>query len=168
MKRIAITLTVLLASLMCFQANAQNVMQKGTNLVSVGLGITNNRVPISAVYDRGIVDNLFDSPDAALSVGAMAGASLGKGYNGFLIGPRAGIHYHFIPELDTYMSLMLGLESGRYSTSNNGEVTNTGWVNNLGWGIHVGTRYFITPQVGLCLELGYGYSFANIGVAFKL
>lgn len=145
-------------------ANAQNVMDKSSSIFTVGVGITDHRIPLSVAFDHGIVGNVFDSPDATLSLGGMLGTSFGRGYNGLFIGPRVGLHYHFIPQLDTYMSLMLGLEAGKYKDHN----VSTDWHTDMGWGTHVGARYMFTPTVGGFIELGYGYSFANIGLAFKL
>ncbi len=168
MRKILATIIVVMSAMFGLQANAQNVMQKGTNLMTVGLGITNNVIPISVAFDHGMVDNLFDSPNAALSLGGMAGAEFGKNYNGFFIGPRVGLHYHFIPQLDTYFALMLGLESGNAKYEDENIKVNSGWVSTLGWGVHLGARYFFTPAVGMFAEIGGGYSFANIGIAFKL
>lgn len=162
-KKIIGALVVIMA-MFSLNAKAQNVMEKGSNILTVGVGITNNRIPLSVAFDHGIVGNLFDSPNATLSLGGMLGTSFGKGYNGLFVGPRVGLHYHFIPQLDTYFALMLGLEAGKYSSK---EVS-TNWHTGFGWGTHVGARYMFTPKVGAFLELGYGYSFANIGLAFKL
>lgn len=145
-------------------ANAQNVMDKGSSIVTVGVGITNNRIPLSVAYDHGVVGNLFGSPNASLSLGGMLGTSFGKGYNGLFVGPRAGLHYHFIPQLDTYVALMLGLSAGKVNSNG----TSSEWSTGPGWGTHLGARYMFTSNVGAFLELGYGYSFANIGIAFRL
>lgn len=155
---------VVVMALFGLNASAQNVMDKGSRIFTVGVGVTDGRVPLSFAYDYGIVGNLFDSPNAALSFGGMLGTNFGKGYNGFFVGPRVGLHYHFIPQLDTYFSLMLGLEAGRISSNG----VNSDWNTGLGWGAHVGARYMFTPKVGGFLEIGSGYSFANVGIAFKL
>lgn len=162
-KKIIGALVVIMA-MFSLNAKAQNVMEKGSSIITVGVGITDKVIPLSVAFDHGIVGNLFDSPNATLSLGGMLGTSFGKGYNGLFVGPRVGLHYHFIPQLDTYFALMLGLEAGKYSDK---EVS-TNWHTGFGWGTHVGARYMFTPKVGAFLELGYGYSFANIGLAFKL
>lgn len=162
-KRIIVALVAMMA-MFGVNAKAQNVMEKGSNILTVGVGLTDNRIPVSVAFDHGIVSNLFDSPDAALSLGGMLGTTFGKGYNGLIVGPRLGFHYHFIPQLDTYVAIMLGLEAGKYSDNH----VSTEWHTGFNWGTHVGTRYMFTPKVGGFLELGYGYSFANIGLAFKI
>ncbi|WP_298630074.1 hypothetical protein [uncultured Porphyromonas sp.] len=164
-KRILLALVAVVA-LFGLQANAQNVMEKGTSIVSGSLGITSSLLPINASYDYGVIDNLFESPNAALSVGALGGVVLGKNTLGYVVGPRVAMHYHFIPELDTYFSLMLGAYGYHYKSS--GEVSIDKWTHKFDWGTHLGARYFFTPKVGMFAEVGYGYSYANIGLSFKL
>lgn len=163
-KKLALAVMAVVA-LFGLQANAQNVMQKGTSIVSGSLGITSNTLPLYASYDYGVMDNLFQSPDAALSVGGLGGVVLGKGL-GYVVGPRVAMHYHFIPELDTYFSLMLGAHGWRSNKSNDNKPN--AWEHEFKWGTHLGARYFFTPAVGMFLELGYGYSYANVGLSFKL
>lgn len=143
------------------QAHAQNVnvVEKGTSLVNVGVGINNGALPINVSYDYGVVGNLFDDK-SALTVGGLAGALIGKDATGVLLGARLGLHYHFIPELDTYLSVMLGYDSldGDKKSSKDG---------NFAWGTHLGARYMFSKKMGAFAELGYGYSFANIGVVFR-
>lgn len=163
-KRILLAIVAVMA-LFGLQANAQNVMEKGTSIVSAGLGLSSGSLPLYASYDYGVVDNLFESPNAAFSVGGMGGVVFAKGALGYVIGPRAAIHYHFIPELDTYFSLMLGA----YGVHVTDKATNIStWSHDFDWGTHLGARYFFTPKVGAFVELGYGYSIANLGISFKL
>ena len=167
MKRKLALAVMAVVALFGLQVNAQNVMQKGTSIVSGSLGITSSSLPIYASYDYGVVDNLFQSPDAALSVGALGGVVLGKHTLGYVVGPRVAMHYHFIPELDTYFSLMLGAYGYHYKDKKEGVDINK-WTHDFDWGTHIGARYFFTPTVGMFLELGYGYSYANVGLSFKL
>lgn len=140
------------------QAQAQNVVEKGTNLVNVGVGINNGALPINVSYDYGVVGNLFDDK-SALTVGGLAGALIGKDATGVLIGGRLGLHYHFIPKLDTYLSVMLG-----YDSLDGDKKSSEG---NFAWGTHLGARYMFTQKMGAFAEFGYGYSFANVGVVFR-
>ncbi len=91
-----------------------------------------------------------------------------------MIGVRGAWHYnewHGIPELDVYGGLMIAYNSvtyrdrtpypaGVYSTYHYGG-------GNVGASIFLGTRYFLTPNVGAQLELGYGISVISLGVVFK-
>lgn len=48
----------------------------------------------------------------------MLGTSFGKNYNAiFFISRSRPLHYHFVPQLDTYVSLMFGLNTGKYNSS---------------------------------------------------
>lgn len=163
---------VLLAIVGASNANAQNVVQKGSSLVNVGLGITNNLLPIYGAYDYGIADNLWDE-NSAFTLGAGAGLYLGNGFGGFFVGPRAALHYHFVPQLDTYFSLMLGYHNYTVQSTKvtiAGETTKIGGasVGGFAWGTHLGARYMFTPKVGAYAEVGYGYSYLNLGVTFRL
>lgn len=166
-KRVLLALVAVMA--ICgLQANAQNVMTKGTSLVSGGLGLSSGSFPLYAAYDYGVADNLFESPDAALSLGAMGGVVFANHSIGYLVGPRIAMHYHFIPELDTYFSVMLGAYGIYTSVKVDGVTTIKQWSHDFDWGSHIGARYFFTPTVGAFAEIGYGYSIANIGLTFKL
>lgn len=156
-QKFLILIAVLLGGLAIHNAQAQNVVEKGVSIVNVGVGINDGALPINLSYDYGVIGNLFDNK-SALTLGGLAGVLVGKNESGLIIGPRVGLHYHFIPKLDTYLSVMLGYNSIKAKYNNNG---------GFDWGTHLGARYMFTPSVGGFLELGYGWSFANIGVAFR-
>lgn len=163
-QKLFVFIAILLGGVAIHQAQAQNVVMKGVGLVNLGLGINNGVLPVNVSYDHGVVDNLFDH-NSALTVGALGGVLVGNNVSGILIGPRVGLHYHFIPHLDTYVSLMLGYSSTTVRDKNaNINHTNGGFE----WGAHLGARYLFTPKVGAFMELGYGWSFANVGVTFRI
>ncbi len=62
---------------------------------------------------------------------------------------------------------MLGAYGYHYKDKKEGVDINK-WTHDFDWGTHIGARYFFTPTVGMFLELGYGYSYANVGLSFKL
>lgn len=161
MKKSFIVLAVMLAGLFVSQeAKAQNVVEEGVNIVNVGVGFLDNDFPISVGYDYGLSGQAFGNPDGAWTLGALAGAIISDGNNGFFIGPRVGLHYHFVPQLDTYISLMIGFENRHHKKDNETR-------NRMSWGTHVGARYFFSQNMGAFVELGYGYSFANVGLTFR-
>jgi hypothetical protein len=88
-------------------------------------------------------------------------------YNSLIIGPRGYLHYSFLDKLDTYTGVMLGLEflSAKGGWSDKPKTTNssTGFV----WAWFVGGRYYFNDQFAAMLELGYGITYANIGIAYK-
>ncbi|MDO5035571.1 MAG: hypothetical protein Q4D93_01250 [Porphyromonas sp.] len=145
-------------------ARAQNVIEKGVGLVNLGLGVTSDGVPVSVSYDYGVNGNLWDA-NSALTVGVLGGTTFADNYFGLYVGPRVGLHYHFVPELDTYVSLMLGFNYHQINNNGQGETVSKFRPE---WGSHFGMRYLFTPTVGAFAELGYGYSILNLGVTFRL
>lgn len=99
---------------------------------------------------------------------AMAGTSYNEWkYSQFIVGPRGYLHYSFLDKLDTYTGLMLGLEflssKGGWSDKPTSTSSSTGFV----WAWFVGGRYYFNDQFAAMLELGYGVTYANIGIAYK-
>lgn len=165
MKKFFMALAISAIALFSFQeSKAQNVIEKGTSIINLGLGgyfQNGNALTVTGAYDYGLNGNLFDSK-SALTLGAGASVSAYKGGMGFLVGPRLGLHYHFVPKLDTYLALMLGYAF--YTYDDNAIKPNHG---GFGWNLALGARYMFTPTLGGFIELGGGYSNVAIGAAFK-
>ena len=116
--------------------------------------------------------------DVALGVGGYLGYTGAKwenqgwgwNYSSVIVGGRAALHYQLIDKLDSYTGLMLGYNV----VSSKSFGSNGSWGNHsaVGSGItyswFLGGRYYFTDNVAGLLELGYGVSFLNIGVSFKL
>ena len=172
MKKVILALAAAVIGLTSLSANAQNVMDRGANVVNVGVGLnsasSNNYFTVLGSWDYGVVGNLWDNR-SALSVGAQASFSTSEYVNGFSIGPTLGLHYHFVPQLDTYLRLMLGYKGWSYKDGRANDVANAVNVDRggFGWNLALGTRYYFTQNFGLFLEVGYGISVANVGVSFK-
>lgn len=118
------------------------------------------------------------------------GAGIGRGYwrglyrsyysywpeINFPIGAFANFHFYQLiadkvsrdihaDKLDIYAGLNLGSGAAIFFPSN----TNQTQVSALFFiGPHAGVRYFFTDQVAVNAELGYGKSFINGGITFKL
>lgn len=171
MKKIFLALMVSAFALFSYQqADAQNVIEKGTNIVNLGLGgyfEDGNRITANLSYDYGLTGNLWDSKSAFTLGGSFAYAN-GKNWNAFLIGPRAGLHYHFIPKLDTYLALTLGYY---WATTDgitvNGQKVASSSSGKFGWNLAAGLRYMFTPTLGGFLEFGSGFSNVSGGIAIK-
>ncbi len=88
-------------------------------------------------------------------------------YSRFIVGPRGYLHYSFLDKLDTYTGVMLGLEffssKGGWDNAPKKTASSTGFV----WAWFVGGRYYFNDQFAAMLELGYGVTYANIGIAYK-
>lgn len=162
-KRVLLGVLLVLCAIWGAEAKAQNVVKQGVGLVNIGIGIDSNAFPISFSYDYGLNGHLWDTK-SALSVGVLGGAAFGNDYTGFYIGPRLGVHYHFMPQLDTYFAFMLGYNVHKHDDSGKDGV----YTGKFRPGGHIGARYFFTPNIGAFAELGYGYSILNVGVTFLL
>ena len=163
MKKIIIALVIALSGLVSGLASAQNVVDKGSNLINLGVGLnsvqSHNYLTLSGSWDYGVAGALWDN-QSALSLGVLGSFSTGNGVRSIIVGPTIGLHYHFIPALDTYARLMLGYSAWMYDDPDFNE-------GGFGWGFNVGVRYLFTSNVGAFIEVGYGTSVANIGVSFK-
>ena len=182
MKRI---LPALLALFVTISVSAQNTFNEGDKVLNLGLGFgstlysgsyyTNKIPPVSASFEIGVKDELFDE-NSSIGVGAYAGytgakwqySGYGWKYSSFILGGRAALHYQLIDDFDTYTGLMLGINI--VSSSSFGSVGSIS--NSAGTGLtsswFVGGRYYFSEQFAGFLELGYGVAYLNLGVAIKL
>jgi hypothetical protein len=183
--------TIALIFIFATSLNAQE-FEEGDKVLNLGIGFGSatftgsfyNPVipPLSASFEVGIKDGLLDFDDASLGVGGFVGFSrykwewnsfgLAYGYNytNFVIGARGVIHYPFIEKLDTYGGILVGYRI--VSSSDFGDpVTGTNYStvsNNLVGSFFIGGRYYFTDNLAAMLELGYGVSTLNFGIALKL
>lgn len=166
MKKILLALMISAFALFSAQeSDAQNVMNKGSNVVNLGIGGyfgNGNWLTLNGVYDHGIVGNLFDSR-SAFSLGAAADFSVFRHGSSVYIGPRAAVHYHFVPRLDTYLALTLGYGHAFYNDGYAPRDVSGGF----GWDLSLGARYMFTPTLGGFVEFGHGRSNVRLGAAFK-
>ena len=88
-------------------------------------------------------------------------------YSNFIIGPRGYFHYSFLDKLDTYTGILLGV---------NFASAKGGWLDkpivkdssaSFAWSWFVGGRYYFTDNLAAMLELGYGITYGNVGIAYK-
>jgi len=148
------------------------------NVVYSGAGYSSIVPPISASFEYGVMDGIGEN--GSIGVGGyfgytsakwemtLMGDTYGWKYNSYIVGVRGSFHYTFVDKLDTYAGLMLGY--------NIVKATETGTINfgasasgsGFAWSIHIGGRYFFNPHIAAMMELGYGISYLNLGIAFKL
>lgn len=167
----------------------------GNNYTAGGDDFSITIPPISASFEYVVKDNLFNDGKGAIGVGAFAqymnydykitrnpGVDVVGGtvstlalksamaspsstdwkYNTFVFGPRGYLHYSFLDELDTYTGLMLGLTHISWGTNSSSYK-----ATDFEWAWFVGGRYYFTDNFAAMLELGYGATYANIGIAYK-
>lgn len=151
------------------RAEAQDVIETGTNLLSAGVGAnlhTNAAGHQTGVFtlnfaaDHGMAGRLWDD-HSAFTLGGQAILNMYSSGVSYFLGPRAGLHYHFIPELDSYIFVAMGFGG---SHSNDSQASSFGFGYNAGFGF----RYMMAPNWGLFVEAGYGATLINLGVSFAL
>ena len=165
----------------------------GNHYTNRGDGFSVSVPPISASFEYIVKDDLF-SGKGAFGVGAFAqfmnykyevtnNSEVTSGtvnmfilksamfsstvsdwkYNKFIIGPRGYLHYNFLDKLDTYTGLMLGLDYVSWG-SGNSNYNNTAFI----WSWFIGGRYYFNDNLAAMLELGYGATYANVGIAYRI
>lgn len=165
-------LLILVAAFLCLGigAQAQSTMKKGDLVGSARLGYNTNGLPVAVSLDYGIM-NGFINGNAAISVGGEVGSTLytkttvaedGTTESNLALSvglaARGNFHYEFVPNLDTYAGLKVGV--------------NFNANNLLNPGLHVGARYYFGKlAVNLELDGSFGGGLipgGSIGVSMKL
>ena len=186
MKKLLLILFVVVFSLTQLLAQ-ESTFKQGEKVLNLGIGLgstlysgTYYKVglpPISASLEFGVKDGVLDK--GSIGVGGYVAYSSYKWdyssgwyfkYSNFILGVRGIFHYPLVSKLDTYTGLLLGYniatskEYGSpvfgydYSASSGG----------LAYSWFVGGRYYFSDKFAGMLELGYGITYLNIGIALKL
>jgi hypothetical protein len=180
-------LLFLLAGFLAVPGFSQNTFNKGDKVVNLGIGFGstlytgsfyNNRIPpVSASFEVGVKDELFDEK-SSLGIGGYMGYTGAKwayqgwgwNYSSIIIGGRGALHYQLIDKLDTYTGLMLGfnvVSAKSYGSGGLWDNYNTA-SSGLTYSWFLGGRYYFTEKLAGLLELGYGVAYINLGIALKL
>lgn len=182
MKKILISIISLLVLSITGMNAQKSTFAKGYQTLNVGLGIGGTIYsdgykmlvpPISAAYDYCLADGFLNG-NGSFGVGGYTafGASRYKASGNhidrthFILGARASLHYEFVPLLDTYAGLMLGYDIDNTSGHIEGHKTsddNTGFA----YSGFLGIRYYFSPTIAGYAELGYGVTYASLGVTFR-
>ncbi|UKJ08588.1 hypothetical protein [Solitalea lacus] len=155
------------------------VLNFGVGLASTGYsgnGYSTTVPPLSVSMEFAVKDNLFNDSKCGLGVAPYIGyASYNYGYNfGFgatktkltdlVIGVNGNVHYELAKKLDTYAGLMLGYENVSWKDSGFNYVAGSGMF----VGLNIGGRYYFNDNLAAMMELGYGVTYLNLGLALKL
>lgn len=162
MKKILLSILLIVGSVAC--AFSQSSFNRSATVVNVGAGIATDVKhtvfpPLSVSIEQGVADGIFSTGKGSVGVGGYIGLAAYRDhydsdtYVHTILGPRASLHYEFVPQLDTYSSLMLGYNVG---------------ARRFAWELMLGARYYFNPNIALMTELGYGVTFFNLGVSFRL
>lgn len=181
-------LPLLMAVFFVLSVDAQNTtFNEGDKVLNLGLGFgstlytgryyTNKIPPVSASFEVGIKDELFDE-NSSLGVGGYLGYTGAKydyqgwgwKYSSVIIGGRGLLHYQFIDDLDTYTGLMLGVNVVNSKSFGTGGLwdSHSAAGTGLTYSWFLGGRYYFSDNLAGMLELGYGVAYINIGIALKL
>ncbi len=184
MKKILIFISVLFC--LTTGSFAQNTFVKGEKVLNLGIGFggtlysggyyTSRIPPVSASFEVGVKDNLFDEK-SSLGVGGYLGFTGAKwqygnwGYknSSVIVGVRGVLHYQLVEKLDTYTGLLLGyniVKSEEFGTDLGGYNYSSS-SSGVAYSWFVGGRYWFSEKFAGMLELGYGISYLNIGVSLK-
>lgn len=162
-------------------SNSEKIINAGIGFGSTlytGSGYTVTLPPLSVSYEQIIMDEVIDK--GLIGVGGYIGYASykykydyfgdewGWNYSNFILGARGSFHYPLLDKLDTYTGLMLGYQI--VSASEIGTV-GTGYSassSGLVWSWYAGGRYFFSDKFAGMLELGYGITYFNLGIAIKL
>lgn len=183
---------LLIAALFCATTLHAQFFNKGTNVLSAGVGLGGNfgsfsygtQTPgISVQYERGIWD--VGGP-GVISLGGYLGsksykynASSGsykwtQKWNYTIVGIRSAYHLNKInnEKFDVYGGLMLSYNILTYKYSDNAggsgsSLYSGSYGSAAGFTAYLGGRYLFTKNFGAYAELGYGVSYLTLGLALK-
>lgn len=186
MKKIILSL---LSVFLVMSMSAQ-VFKKDDKVLNVGIGLGSTLYsgsgykttvpPLSASFEYGIIDNLFDE-NSSIGVGGYFGYTASKyewnyGYNlgkyeykysSAIIAARGTFHYQFVDNLDTYTGLSLGYNvvSSKSDHKDLGSYKADASSVFVGW--YAGARYYFNESFAAMAEVGYDVAYLNIGIAYK-
>ncbi len=169
-------------------SNAQEaIFVKGDKVVNLGIGLGNvlyagsgystSVPPISASFEYGIKDGVLEK--GSIGVGGYVGYTAAKWestylnetygwkYSSFILGARGSFHYPFLEKLDTYAGLLIGFNVVSATEIGDYDFGGSASASGLAWSTYIGGRYYFKPNLAGMLELGYGISYLNLGVALK-
>ncbi len=188
MKRILVlsVLAILIASV----SFGQMAYKKGDRTVSAmfGLGFTHSLSgtttavpPLSAAFDYGYDQNISFGGIIGFESEKYDWSGYGYGYkftySYLIIAARGAYHLDLIhnAKFDTYGGVMVGYDIASSSAEYTGN-----WAGGFGlqpsaesvggvvFGVFAGGRYYFNPNLAAQIEVGYGLSLVNIGIAYKL
>jgi hypothetical protein len=166
-----------------------NNFAKGDKVLNLGIGLgstlytgsyySSKVPPVSVSLEFGFIDDFLDVQDLSLGLGGYfgytssryestwLGGSWGWDVSSIIIGPRGTLHYPFVDNLDTYTGLMLGYNVVTWKEFGSIPTGFGSSSSGIWWSYYIGGRYYFTDNVAAMLELGYGISYINLGVALK-
>jgi hypothetical protein len=187
MKKLLLSLLVVVFSLTQLLAQ-ESTFKQGDKVLNLGIGLGSTLYsgsyykagfpPISASLEFGVKDGVLDKGSIGIAPylgysshkweSTYAGSAYGWKYTNIIVGARGVFHYPLVNKLDTYTGLLLG-----YNISSNKEYGNYLGSNysassgGVAYSWFVGGRYYFSDKFAGMLELGYGITYLNLGIALK-
>ena len=157
-----------------FSIKAQS-FEQGDNVFNLGIGIggaynSGNSIimpPISVSFEYGLTNDLGVGN---FGVGLYAGVSsvednFGTRFTPIVIGVRGAYHFYKTEKIDIYGGALFGF---RMVESDNIGMSTYSAKSGITWDTFIGARYYLTSNLTLMTELGYGISWLTVGIAYKL
>ncbi len=165
MKKLFITLISLCTFSSILTAQTNNTFHLEDIVVNAGISArwisSNNQTTffpsLTASADYCLSSSILENR-ASIGIGGLLSmgfisSNYGDSYTHFTFGPRGTFHYHFVENLDTYASVLLG-----YGVGNN----SGGFIYDFG----LGARYYLTPSLAIMSEIGV-LAPLSFGAAFR-
>jgi len=167
---IKVSVALLFCAVFSVAVNAQNTFNKGDKVFQAGIGLGStyyysSMIPLSASFEVGIKDNLFDDK-SSIGVGGYFGFASGKGLTILCPVVRGALHYQFVDKLDTYAGLGLGLRFYSWKDSYWGYYGSSSGTH-LILPFIAGARYYFSDNLAAFGELGYEIAYLTVGISLK-
>lgn len=167
-------ITVMVATVSFAQKQQVELFSKKTTYLQVGLGVgagyyvgSVSMPALQARFEKAVSDEV--------SIGAILGRASSKytdsygsvKYSFTLIGGRANYHFEGSDKFDAYVGGTLGYNIFSVNTEGYSSPYK-GSSSAVLYGGQIGANYYFSPNIGAWAELGYGISYLNLGLTFKL
>lgn len=158
----------------------KSAFKKGDIVFNTAIGLRSTKyqgisakvlvVPLSISGEAGIVRNVLEK--GTIGVGGFIGYSSNEytdyEYKDIMVGAKGYYHYPFLPKLDTYAGLIIGYDFNSYKYIGSGSNIVTPLKSGIFYSWFLGGKYYFMEKIAGMLEIGYGITYLNIGIALKL
>lgn len=151
--------------------------QQGTKVLSLGVGLGSaflgtgleaDLPPIGLSFEYGVSNKISAGAYAGVATASPAIIGIGEfNMSYFIIAARGSYHFLTSEKLDPYAGIFVGYNNASVSASSSTFGTITASASGGIWGIHAGTRYYFTENVGAFGELGTGIAYLTLGGSLK-
>ncbi|MGE5458730.1 MAG: hypothetical protein ACM3RX_10285 [Methanococcaceae archaeon] len=182
MKKLFTIILVLFITMAVANDLSAQTFSKGTKVAQIGLGFGFAGVygdagipPITLGFQYGLEEKISVGPVLGFTTSSQEFFGGKWSYSYVVIGARG--EYHFLEnseKMDAYGGVTLGYAIVSSSITDENPYYNQYYSNVSAsssyavYGFHVGGKYYVTPQISLFGELGYGIGYITVGAAYRL